>query len=176
MKRATGMTLIELIVALAVVSTLLGLALPSFRSIVERQRTASAHNLLLATIQLARTTSIMQRRTTVVCPSQDGVDCSPGGVWEGGWMAFADINLDGALGSGETRVTYESAGADKLRIRTSASRPKVQFRPDGRSAGNNVTIRLCATTGQPLQAIVINNGGRARQASAAEVALLAQCA
>jgi len=175
MTRQTGLSLIELMLVLLIGSTLLGIALPSFSSLLDKQRAVSAHNELLATIQLARTQAIMDGRPTVVCPSRDGLRCTGGGMWEHGWISFVDNDSNGIV-SGDDKITrVDSDGMPQLLVRSSQSRPKVAFTSRGRSAGNNISIRVCDSTGKPLQALIINNGGRARVALNGEVARLQRC-
>ncbi len=175
MHRQYGLSLIELMVALAIALVVLGVALPGVGGVLERHRAAAAHNLLLASIQHARTTAVTERRSTVVCPSRTGTQCDDGGTWEAGWIAFIDANRNARYDAGEQLLRRQSDGIAGLRVRSGASRPQVRFHRDGRSAGSNLSIRLCAPDGRPLQAIVINNGGRARAATREELPGLAAC-
>jgi type IV fimbrial biogenesis protein FimT len=175
MKHHAGISLIELLVTLAIGATVMSAVLPNFGTAVDRQRAVAAHNLLLATLQHARTAAVFERGTTVVCPSHDGLRCEPGGVWESGWISFIDRDGNGALDASDTLLRFEAHGVAKLQVRTSTARPQVRFRPDGRSAGSNLTIRMCDSSGGPLQGIVINNGGRARRTSDAETSALTRC-
>lgn len=175
MTRQTGLTLVELMMTLAIAGLLLGLALPSLGALLERQRVAAAHNLLLASIQQARGAAIGERRPSVVCPSRDGLQCVGGGVWESGWMSFVDRNRNGVYDGDDRLLRHEANGVAGLRIVSGASRPQVRFHPSGRSAGSNLSIRICNREGQAMQAIVINNGGRARRAREDEIGRLAAC-
>jgi len=175
MNRCSGVSVIELLVAVTIGATLIGMALPGLAGVVDRQRAASAHNLLLATLHHARAAAIVERRGTVVCPTVDGQSCLPGGVWEDGWMAFVDRNGNGTVEPDDAVLRHEASGVANLKVHSGASRPQVRFRPDGRSAGSNLSIRLCDGSGRPLQAIVVNNGGRARRTEGEETRALAWC-
>jgi len=175
MTRQTGLSLIELMLVLLIGSTLLGIALPSFSSLLDKQRAVSAHNELLATIQLARTRAITDGRPTVVCPSRDGLQCAGGGVWENGWISFVDNDSNGFVSGADKITRVDKEGMPQLMARSSQSRPKVSFTKRGASAGNNISIRICDATGKPLQALIINNGGRARVAQHREISRLQRC-
>ncbi len=176
MKSEAGLTLIELMATLAIGAAVVGMLMPGFGAMITRQRAASAHNLLLATIQEARAHAVGENRATVVCPSRAGLQCDPGGIWEHGWIAFVDHNRDGRFDGADMLTRVETEESPDLLLRSSASRPKVSFSKRGQSTGNNITIRICEPAGVVLQALVINNGGRARVAQPAELARLPRCA
>ena len=175
MKTSRGMTLVELMVGLAISATALGVVLPSFNTMLERQRVAAAHNLLHSALNQARTVAIVERKNTVVCPSDDGQSCRLNGTWERGWMSFVDDNANGRKEANEKVFSSRLEVVNQLLIRSSSSRPTARFMPSGRSAGSNMSIRLCTTQGQALQALIINNGGRVRRSEASENAGLTAC-
>ncbi|MGS1078362.1 GspH/FimT family protein [Pseudoxanthomonas beigongshangi] len=53
-----------------------------------------------------------------------------------------------------------------FRIRSSVGRPQLRYLPDGRSAGSNLTVRICLRE-RLMSEVVVNNGGRARSRRAA---------
>jgi type IV fimbrial biogenesis protein FimT len=175
MNRAAGLTLIELLVTLAIGSILIGTAMPSLSSALDRQRAVAAHNLLLASFNQARTAAITERRQTVVCPSIDGSSCRSGGIWEDGWIVFVDRDRNNQFGSVDTLMRFQSSGVGSLRVRSSPYRPMARFLPKGRSVGSNLSLRICDRSGDVIQGLVVNNAGRVRAASASEVSALARC-
>lgn len=164
-RRNQGLTLVELLMTLAVAVVLLGTALPSLGGFLERQRLAAVHNDLLAAVQHTRSLAVTQRRQAILCPTADGSTCRPGGIWDNGWMVFLDQDADGARDADEPveRVHHRD---DPLQIRSSPFRPRLGFRPDGRAAGNNLTLRFCTPDGALAGGLVLNNGGRARRLQA----------
>lgn len=75
-----GFTLLELLVTLAVLAIVLGLAVPSFQGIIQRNRLTAATNELVAAIQLARAEAIRRNRQVVLCPTTNGTSCN-GSDW-----------------------------------------------------------------------------------------------
>lgn len=90
----SGLTLIELMVAVAVLAILLSIGIPSFQSLVAQNRATSAANELQSTLQFARSTAIAQARPVTVCAADFGFSpprCATGTTavnWSGGWIVF----------------------------------------------------------------------------------------
>jgi type IV fimbrial biogenesis protein FimT len=72
-----GFTLIELMITLAVLAIVISLATPSFVTFINNNRTTSATNDLIASLNLARTEAI-KRNGTVLIQSKNGTDWSEG--------------------------------------------------------------------------------------------------
>jgi len=88
----SGLTLIELMVAVAVLAILLSIGIPSFQSLVAQNRATSAANELQSTLQFARSTAIAQARPVTVCAAAN-FDTSPptcraDRIWSGGWIVL----------------------------------------------------------------------------------------
>ncbi|MBP7370617.1 MAG: GspH/FimT family pseudopilin, partial [Arenimonas sp.] len=71
-----GFNLIELIVALSVLSILVTLSIPSFTSLFNSNRLTANANEMLSTIQLARMEAVRRNARVVVCRS-DNPDVAP---------------------------------------------------------------------------------------------------
>lgn len=89
-----GFTLIELMVALAVVAVLMGIAIPSFEAISLSSKLRSYGTSLVASAMLARSEAIKRNVPVRLCVSSDGASCGAGN-WEQGWIV-----LTGSTGSG----------------------------------------------------------------------------
>ncbi|HZX80412.1 MAG TPA: GspH/FimT family pseudopilin [Lysobacter sp.] len=96
-----GFTLIELMVAIAIVAILAAIAFPSFQYTIRSSRVATTTNQLIAAVALARTEAIRSTRGGGVCVSGDGASCGTGTNWNSGWMVWADRNGNGTFDSGE---------------------------------------------------------------------------
>jgi type IV fimbrial biogenesis protein FimT len=158
-------TLVELMVGLAVAAILLGVAIPNFRTMLERHALRAAASDLLAALHFARAQALARGEIIVLAP-QD-----PAGAWAGGWVVFADTDGDGMAGAGEELLFQRGAVADGLRIRsrlTVAAPPAyVAYNSAGRScrAGNSLAPNwgtLALDLGDHRRNIIINMLGRAR--------------
>jgi len=70
--RMSGFTLIELMVTIAVAAVLLGIAVPSFQDMLERNRVAAQTNEVLGGLQMARSEAIRKNATHRFCSSGAG--------------------------------------------------------------------------------------------------------
>lgn len=160
-----GFSLIELFMSLAVASVLVGIALPSFQKMQERQRFVATQHGLMAGFHQARTLAVTRGQPAAICPTTDGERCRSGGVWEDGWLVFVDTNRNDQRDAGEAVERMQLDPSPALRIRSSAQRPLAMFQPNGGSGASNLSLRLCSKDGRLLGALVLNNTGRLRQAS-----------
>ncbi|MFT3761975.1 MAG: Tfp pilus assembly protein FimT/FimU [Pseudoxanthomonas sp.] len=161
-RRPRGITLVESFVAMAVVSLGLAFGLPSFRSLVEKQRAQTAMHLLGAGFASARMAAVSGRVPVTVCPSDGRGACRGDADWSKGWLVFRDPRGLGQPANAAAVLRDEGASlGSSLRFVSTRGRPRIRFLPDGRSAGSNITVTLCRS-GEALGQVVVNNLGRVR--------------
>ncbi len=132
-----GFTMIELMVTLAIAAILLGIGVPSFVGVVERNRVATEINALLGDLQYARGLAIKEGRQAVVCASANGTSCATasGTQWKNGWIVFSDIDKDGTFTSGDTVYRKQAAWTSTDVLTVSGGALKVAFDRDGFAHG-----------------------------------------
>ena len=89
LRPARGFTLIELLVTIVVLSILLGLAVPAFRSFMQNdQQWAQTNNLVLG-LNTARSEAIKDdaNGAAQICSSNNGNACT-GTAWNQGWIVL----------------------------------------------------------------------------------------
>lgn len=169
LKSQAGVTLIELMIAVAIVAILAGIAAPSFQQLGAKQRMTSAVHSYMASFNQARMRALSLGQQVALCPSVDGATCTGGLSWEKGWLIYDDVNRNRKLDPTETVVSTFGALPEGLTASTTVGRPQLLFKPDGGAWGANLTLTVCdiRENGATGRAIAVNNGGRARTLSAA---------
>jgi type IV fimbrial biogenesis protein FimT len=100
MKRTSGFTLVEILVAVTVVAILLTIGIPSFRFVTNSNRIASEINGLLGDMQFARSEAVKEGQPVTVCVSTDQATCATGATanaWQSGWIVFSDLNANATV-------------------------------------------------------------------------------
>jgi len=156
MKYSRGFTLVELMIALAVLAVVVTVAVPSFTSLLERNRLTSTTNQLLGFINGARVEAI--KRNAIV-----RIDPVTAGAWDGGLVAWVDEDGDGNRDDAEIFQEMEALPSG-FTLAVSGG-VNVGFRPSGLSrASGTLTLKLCSGAGKPGRDIEILAGGRMHSA------------
>ena len=160
-----GLTLVELIITLAVVSILIVSTIPGFQSFIESNRIRASVNVFVTHLQLARSEAVKRNRFVVLCPSSDGVSCiSDYTQWAKGYIVFVDDDRNKRRESSEKLINYYQGEANRVEIYSSSNyRRIVAYYPSGMAWGLNTTIRFCARFADTNnRAVIISNTGRPR--------------
>lgn len=105
---AEGVTLIEALVTLAIISVVLAVGVPAVRDIVATNRMSAAVNDIVTSLHISRAEAVKRGEQTVMCAT--GAWDSPAATCQnqnlaGGWIVFADDNpRNGARDAGEAVV------------------------------------------------------------------------
>ena len=164
--RSDGFTLIELIVTLAVTAILLGVAVPSFLSVVHNNRIASQTNTLVAALNLARTEAIKRRAVATVCISSNASTCT-GSDWSTGWLVWVDDNGDGSMQTAERLRVFDST-VGSMTVTEAGSSTNVVYNTRGfNAAGVTRTFVLNADhcAGGSARTVMVGPSGSPNTAS-----------
>lgn len=104
-----GVTLIELLVAMSVLTILLAVGVPSFGQFTANTRLNSYANTMFSHLALARSEAIKRNTRVVICKSPDGSTCAGSGNWNQGWIVFADLDNSGSINGGEQIIAATPA-------------------------------------------------------------------
>lgn len=148
--KAQGFTLVELMTAIAVLSILLSVALPSFENMLLSGRLRSYANELVASVYLARSEAIKTNSVVRLCASSNGTSCD--GSWGQGWVVLrsndAVVQAHGALAdgyvinAGATTLSFKATGIGA----TQTSLTVCKATP---SAGDHERVVTISATGRP---------------------------
>jgi type IV fimbrial biogenesis protein FimT len=164
MIRLSGFTLIELLVVIALSSILLGLGLPAFDTMIERNRATTVVNWLVGSIVFSRNSALLRHTMVTLCPSTDGATC--GGAWQDGSIAFTDHNADRQINGRDIllkRFISPTQGGN-IRWRSFRNRRYLQMTSSGMTNYQNGNFVYCSEDRNPRfsRQIVINIPGRPR--------------
>ena len=136
-----GFTLIELMITISIAAILVGLAVPSFGSLIEKNQITTAHNDLISALKLARNSAITHSKDTYVCELQNKNQCNTSrpfnADWSKGWLVFVDDNGNRKLDNDDLiqLISRKPEKTDTAIVFN--QRGRLRFRSDGssRSAG-----------------------------------------
>jgi type IV fimbrial biogenesis protein FimT len=160
---ARGFSLYELMLTITLVALLLGLAIPSFGSIVANHRLKVEVNALFHAVHLARKGSIVRRRVITICPSHNGSDCQAGLDWSAGWIMFVNTDRDSPAVRDPDEPILQHHPVDQ-NARIMSNRNSYTLRSTELRATNG-TLVFCDRRGRTTaRALVISYTGRPRVA------------
>ncbi len=156
----SGLTLIELLIGIALLAVLLGLAAPSFQAQIAASQLSSATHALLGSLMQARAQAIRLGKRVTVCRTHDQEQCDTHAArgWESGWLVFVDIdragNTDAFVSPTDTVLTRNEALPATLRVRGNTQVDTyISFGASGEArtmAGGTHplgTLRVCSLSG-----------------------------
>lgn len=108
-KPQAGLSLVEVLVALAIVALSLSLALPAYQSVVQANRLSAGGNALSGSMHLARSEAVLRGERVTMCVSDDGETCSATGGWHRGWIVFHDPDANAQRGADEALLHVQPA-------------------------------------------------------------------
>ncbi len=158
------MTLIELMVVLAVVGVLLGIAVPSFVGLTQTNRVAGEINALSGDLQFARAEAIKEGLPVSICTSSDGLSCLGSSNWNTGWIVFSDANGTKSVDAGDVVLRKQPPWKSTDTFSADNNTSAVTYSRDGFAIALPGTVTWKLHT-QPLNAgasrcVALNIAGR----------------
>lgn len=163
----------ELLIALAVLAVVLGLAAPSMQTLLLQARLRSEVSRLLDAVQLARSEAAARFRPVSLCPLRPGAapgaggELRCGGAYSGGWLVLEGLPPDAVIEPARVLRVYPAI-AEGYRVADRAGAEAVgpfTYYPDG-ATRRNLTLSVCSSRRPeiPGWSVVISRVGRARLA------------
>lgn len=152
MRNQLGLSLLEVVIAVAVAGLLLSLAVPSFQAMQARRAVAAAIATIESDFALARSEAIRQGHSVTICSSSTAGECladaaSGDDDWTTGWIIYAQPTTSGSSSSSSSNSSSStSSSAPSTAPASPASSPlRVQGRPAGiqsiQASDNQFTFR-----------------------------------
>lgn len=155
-----GFTLPELMVSIAVLAIIAGLATPTFTELMERQRVDTTSQTLLGSLHRARLEAVTSQRQVAVF-ARDG-------DWSKGWLIAIDHNCNDDLDAADEVLEHVDVQDKHLNIwGNQAAKNKVSYNTLGEANlchGGFIaaTLGIGSMTYDHHYAIKLNAAGRAR--------------
>ena len=164
LRRYRGLTLVELIATVAVISVSLAVVIPSWSTLTQRNQITTTANQLLTHLRYARSTAVIRNTYVTLCPSDDRSTCSGNRLgWRDGYLIFEDWDKDKQRSPDEPLLRVQEQLPSALRMQSTAKRPAILFRPDGAAWGTNTTFDICmGDDTSAYRAVMLLGTGRAR--------------
>lgn len=102
MSNQRGLTLLEMLVAVAILAIILTTVAPGIQSILIKNRITSDLNNLSAVVQRARFSAVDEQTTVLLCPTENYTSCASS--WRNAKMVFIDANGNGSRDSNEPLI------------------------------------------------------------------------
>lgn len=164
--RSSGFTLLELMIALAIIGILLAVAAPSFREAMMNVRISAQTNDLMADLALARSEAVKRNQTVYLCTSRDQATCN-GDSWSQGWIVAVDANADNLWDSTEVAIKARPPAEGNNTIASvghslSGTALMIPYRASGTAGNVARRFAICdtRTTGTTGRRISISVTGR----------------
>lgn len=157
---ARGFTLLELLIAIAVAAILLAVAIPSYRSVVQRNSIAANVNDLVGDLNYARSQAVTRGQDVYICSSKDQVKCNGGTNWSTGWVVYAAIDPSASAPAPTTdnRLRVHSATASDFTL--DAKGNALSFNSSGFAVGGGDTFTAKASDVNRTTRIAVAVTGR----------------
>lgn len=159
-----GLSLIELMVTMTVILILALAGGPPMADLLRNNRLTAQSNALNAALTRARGEAVARRGWVTLCSSTDGNLCrtSNTGLWEGGWIVFADTNGNGARVTTELLLAAQGVLPTGMTLRTTGFANAGFVRFDARGLPDSAgTFVLCDARGATrARSVAVNTVGK----------------
>ena len=165
-RKATGFTLVELIVTVAIASILAMVGMPSLQKTVQDNRMTTLYNNFLADLNYTRNAAITFGSPVTVCKRNTaGNGCDANSTdWGQGWLVFHDKDNDGVVDSGE-KILLDNNTTSKIAMIFSGNPNRITYNAQGFARGYAGKITFCDERGNDARkGMVISQNGRIRMA------------
>ena len=137
-----GFTLLEMLIAIAIVAILLSIALPSMQSLMQDNNATTASNKIQKALLFARNQSSSTLNNITICPLNNTTSCTNN--WITGIDIFIDLDGDGDLDSGDD---YKLVSGKAFNSTDTLSGPSthITFSPSGEISGSSdLQFKYCS--------------------------------
>ena len=169
-----GLSVLEMLVTVTILSVLLGTGLPSLQVLLLDARLRSQVNDFVHAVHMARHESLKRMTTVSLCPRLSNDQCRDNNDWTGGWLVFVNPGAEEPPMRDPGDLLL-AAGESRTGIAMVANRRAFSFRPFTRRDTNG-TAGFCDRRGAVAdRAVIISTTGRPRLISGPEAHEKTKC-
>ena len=163
-RRACGLVLLELLIAVAVLAVLAAVAVPSFAALSERMKLRTAVDALTSSLYAARAEAYKRGGHVTVARNTGAAGCEAGGGparWDCGWTVFADADEDGTRDPGDEPI-LSGQPPPGIHVTQSSGRAALKLNAWGQFSGLTGLrfVVQSGTSASVVSAVCISSGGR----------------
>jgi len=155
MTKFSGFTIIELMVAIALIAILTLTAGPQLSTFFTRNKLTTQTNNFVGSLNIARSEAAKRGLKVSVCIGNTAQNACNGAStnWENGWIAFVDGNGNGVIDGGDTILNVNNEVSGDTTIRSTQHTASITYLGDGSATSG--TFRICSGEGS-IRAKAIN--------------------
>jgi type IV fimbrial biogenesis protein FimT len=163
-----GFTLLEALMAMALLGILVSLAAPAMSGLKSRHQLQGQAESFLDSLVLARSEALRRQMRVSVCAQATESQCDALGRWQQGWLVFVDTNHNGLRDSQELLLEARGSVPSAVQVGvTNTVRNYLSYNAEGRSASASGafmagTWRFCRADSSQGWQVVVNALGRPR--------------
>lgn len=171
-RRVDGFTLLELLVTIAVAAVLLGIAIPSYRGMVQRNSLAAQVNDLVGDLNYARSQAVTRGAPVSLCVSKNQSSCG-GSEWTQGWVVYAqDPSNALKAGTDNTLRVHQALSSQITMTGNTNIQSNATFDSNGFAMGSLGSFTIVGDDLTQATCVRISGTGRVRTEQVARTALV----
>jgi type IV fimbrial biogenesis protein FimT len=166
MTKKSGFTIVELMIAIAILSILSAIAVPSFSSLIKSSGISSGSNSIYADILFIRAEALKSHNSVYLCASNNGSSCNGTTTdgeedWSNGYIAFtrqASTSTWPDINNGDT-LLLATDYSNELMVKS--NKGQIMYM-DANGTTDNMNFVVCSTDGDESigKTITLSNSGR----------------
>ena len=154
MRHHSGLTLVELMVAVSVFAMMATTGVPAMAYFISSQHQLSTKDALISSLRTARDEAQRRSIPVMICPAAtDGNLCSTN--WSDGWLVYIDNDGDGKFGNGDILLERH---LDPNGAPVATTTAELQFRANGMASQTQFNVCSDGNRSTPYQIAVTSTG------------------
>ena len=148
--KAAGVTMMELLIVIAIIGILLGVAVPLSIGMLGRTKSDAYINKVQSLLQLTRSTAMAQGKSVIICPTSTGDSCDTS-ITSNNWgntrvLSFISNNGDAVYDPGDEIISTLNAPAVGGYLSETGGLKYIEFQANG-FAARALSIGYCSYVG-----------------------------